>query len=90
MNVSITDHLISLPHIVSDLSVGLECDDISEVLHQAHKLKDQAKMCMASMLEETAHNIEQNAAAGDLNGVRVLVSELNLRLQIVLASHRPL
>jgi HPt (histidine-containing phosphotransfer) domain-containing protein len=69
-------YLRSLSDIISDLQVGLQSDDATEVAFEARILKRMSEECEAPKLAMTADKIEQAAVVCDIDAVLSLVPEL--------------
>jgi HPt (histidine-containing phosphotransfer) domain-containing protein len=69
-------YLRSLSDIISDLQVGLQSDDATEVAYEARILKRMSEECEVQKLAMTADKIEQAAVVCDFAAVRSLLPEL--------------
>jgi hypothetical protein len=77
---TIEAQILALSHSASDLSVGLQCMDINEVLLQSLKLQKLADEFGADLLSQTAQAMTQAAETGNLEAARLLEPQLRTSL----------
>ena len=62
--------------VLSDLMVGMECHDVSEILYEIKVLRRLSEENDAPLLASTADRIEQSAKSLKFQDVDALISEL--------------
>ena len=77
---TIESQILALSHTASDLSVGLQCLDVQEVLLQSLKLKKLADEFGADLLSLNAQDMAQAAESGNLDAACLLEPELRTSL----------
>lgn len=90
MRKFVTMFLADMPHKLSELATCLATGNRKAIELQTHTIKGVAANCGAHMLRETAFVMEQAAANGNLESVRILMPELERRFRQVEKAMKPI
>lgn len=82
--------LDEIPKKLEGIYAALAAGDDSAVILHAHTIKGLAANCGAGFLHDAAFSVEQSAASGNLEAVRMLLPELELRFRQVVEEMEPM